>query len=297
MEFLNGPKLVDGIRENAKEYAKTIGKNIEDLEKEMIKEFDQFGLPPVYNGPSSFQLEIYRNSLKLHDLLFNAPRYVINGALGMLFFITRLSIFDTKISYAKSFIPLNSSFIMDTLLKVHGHQILMNGYFNADCHPGNFLLIPDGKIAMIDYGQIKTLTYDERKTLARLIIAIASKDRKQIVQAFKDTGFKSKYFNEEVMHKMAIVTLDQGINIIRLNIDGRNVTDGLNLQQFIDKMFAIDPWEKSAEYMVMPIRVSLLLRGLGLMVIFYQQLTAVKSSGICLYCLGPNSRKILEGPR
>jgi hypothetical protein len=58
------------------------------------------------------------------------------------------------------------------------------------------------------------------------------------------------------MIKLATVTMDQ---------DGRHVTEGLNLQQFIDKLYSTDPWEKASDFMVMPVRLSLLMRGVGLM--------------------------------
>jgi aarF domain-containing kinase len=256
MEFLKGPKLVDGIRENGRKYAALNGKTLEELEKEMRKEIERNGMPLPYNGPSAFTLEIYRNLLKTKDFIINTPLYGINMILGTLHFFTRLSIFQKRIGYYESFIPLNSSYIMDTLLQSHGHQLLIDGFFNADSHPGNFLLMPDGRIGMIDYGQVKQLTDQERKLIARLVLAVANNDHEEIFNTYKETGYKSKYMDKEVMRKMATVTIDR---------DGRDVTDGLNLQQFIDKMFAQDPWEETSDYLVMPIRLSLLLRGIGLM--------------------------------
>ena len=38
--------------------------------------------------------------------------------------------------------------------QVHAHEIFMNGAFNGDPHPGNILLCDDGKIGLIDYGQV-----------------------------------------------------------------------------------------------------------------------------------------------
>jgi hypothetical protein len=75
---------------------------------------------------------------------------------------------------------------------------------------GNFLLMPDGRIAMIDYGQIKCLSIEERKSIAKLIISIAEQNYDEIIQNMKATGFKTKNSNPEVMYKMAVVTLDQG---------------------------------------------------------------------------------------
>ena len=35
-------------------------------------------------------------------------------------------------------LPLNPSKLVDDLLYIHGHQVLVDGRFNADCHPGTF---------------------------------------------------------------------------------------------------------------------------------------------------------------
>lgn len=54
-----------------------------------------------------------------------------------------------------------SSFIVVSVLcvhsrvRVHGHQIFVDGAFNGDPHPGNILLTPDGKLGLIDYGQAR----------------------------------------------------------------------------------------------------------------------------------------------
>lgn len=58
-------------------------------------------------------------------------------------------------------VPLNAARLIDDLLAVHGHEILINGCFNADPHPGN-VLCADGKLALIDYGQVKRITTKER---------------------------------------------------------------------------------------------------------------------------------------
>jgi aarF domain-containing kinase len=114
----------------------------------------------------------------------------------------------------------------------------------------------DGRVAMLDYGQVKALTKEQRLYLAKFIVAIADQDRETILNLYKVSGYKSKYMNPEVMTRVAVVVFDR---------DGRDVCDGLNLQQFIDKMYALDPWEKTQDFLVMPIRLSLLMRGVGLM--------------------------------
>ena len=36
----------------------------------------------------------------------------------------------------------------------HRYQIFVDGVFNGDPHPGNILLMPDGRLGLIDYGQV-----------------------------------------------------------------------------------------------------------------------------------------------
>jgi len=33
-------------------------------------------------------------------------------------------------------------------------QVLEHGCFNCDPHPGNLMLMPDGRLALIDFGQV-----------------------------------------------------------------------------------------------------------------------------------------------
>ena len=111
---------------------------------------------------------------------------------------------------------------------------------------------------MIDYGQVKRLTDYERLTVAKQVVAIANRDKEAIYRNNVESGYKSKYMDKEVMYNMAIIILDQ---------DGREITGGLNLQQYIDRQFAKDPWVDASSLWIMPTRMSLLLRGVGLMLV------------------------------
>ena len=49
--------------------------------------------------------------------------------------------------------------LVRTLVRVHGCQLLLDGVYNADPHPGNVLVLPDGRLGLIDYGTLAlTLT-------------------------------------------------------------------------------------------------------------------------------------------
>jgi aarF domain-containing kinase len=62
---------------------------------------------------------------------------------------------------------------LEELIRIHGYQVLVDGVFNGDPHPGNVLLMPGGGLGLIDYGQVKRISKEQRLTLAQLIIALA----------------------------------------------------------------------------------------------------------------------------
>ncbi|HEX6989373.1 MAG TPA: AarF/ABC1/UbiB kinase family protein [Bacillota bacterium] len=55
-------------------------------------------------------------------------------------------------------------------------QILVHGFFHADPHPGNLLLLPDGRIGLLDFGIVGTLSEADRARLRRLVLAILRRD-------------------------------------------------------------------------------------------------------------------------
>jgi ubiquinone biosynthesis protein len=51
-------------------------------------------------------------------------------------------------------------------------QVLVRGQVHADPHPGNFLVTEDGRLAVLDFGCVLTLSREERAAYARLVMAI-----------------------------------------------------------------------------------------------------------------------------
>jgi aarF domain-containing kinase len=88
------------------------------------------------------------------------------------------------------------------LLDVHGYQILNQGLFNADPHPGNLLIVQDlktlangdqPKIGLIDFGQCKKLTEEERVKVARLLLSVADNAPDDMVATrFRELGIQTK---------------------------------------------------------------------------------------------------------
>lgn len=84
--------------------------------------------------------------------------------------------------YKKTEAPINLGEALQLLNDVHCHEIFVDGAFNGDPHPGNILLLPDGRLGLIDYGQVKRIPLDVRLKYARMIVALAKGARSDVLR-------------------------------------------------------------------------------------------------------------------
>jgi ubiquinone biosynthesis protein len=66
----------------------------------------------------------------------------------------------------------------DAVLK----QILVNGLFHADPHPGNILVLPGGIVAFVDFGIVGRVNDQMRDWLAEVILAIHAHDAERLAE-------------------------------------------------------------------------------------------------------------------
>jgi ubiquinone biosynthesis protein len=57
--------------------------------------------------------------------------------------------------------------------RAYVHQVVVEGVYHADPHPGNVLLTPAGRLALLDFGLLGRLDDDTRRTLSLLLLALA----------------------------------------------------------------------------------------------------------------------------
>jgi predicted unusual protein kinase regulating ubiquinone biosynthesis (AarF/ABC1/UbiB family) len=62
-------------------------------------------------------------------------------------------------------------------------------HFNADAHPGNYLLMPDGKVAFLDFGMTKHLDKDQIELEIAALEAVFDADPEGLRVALHDLGF------------------------------------------------------------------------------------------------------------
>ena len=65
-------------------------------------------------------------------------------------------------------------------------------HFNADAHPGNYLLMDDGKVAFLDFGMTKQLDKEQIELEITAIDAAVAQDPERLRKALHDLGFVHK---------------------------------------------------------------------------------------------------------
>ena len=62
-------------------------------------------------------------------------------------------------------------------------------HFNADTHPGNYLLMEDGRVAFLDFGMTKRLSGDQIQLEQRAVDAASRDNADALLEALDDIGF------------------------------------------------------------------------------------------------------------
>ena len=72
------------------------------------------------------------------------------------------------------------------LFEAYLDQILVEGFFHADPHPGNVLLTPDGRLGLIDVGMVARVTPELRERLIRLLLAVGEGRGEEVARLAMD---------------------------------------------------------------------------------------------------------------
>ena len=99
----------------------------------------------------------------------------------------------SKLSYSKELPNFNPQELSEKLWLVHGHQVLLDGLFSTDPHPGNILVGPGRSgVGLIDFGQVFELKTHVRVLFGRLLLALASENDAAIASCYRELGMRTR---------------------------------------------------------------------------------------------------------
>jgi predicted unusual protein kinase regulating ubiquinone biosynthesis (AarF/ABC1/UbiB family) len=165
------------------EFAPMIG----EFRKALMEELD-------YEVEASHLKTLKQNLIKFPRMFVPEPieSYVSKRVLTMEY------VRGTKITALNpvALLDVDPDGLADELIQVYLQQILIDGFFHADPHPGNVFITEDGRIALIDLGMVGYLSPTLQDRLLKLILAISEGRGEDAADTAIALGEKREDFDE-----------------------------------------------------------------------------------------------------
>lgn len=214
MTFISGSSLLDSIMQMADTIAKARGQTVDQLIAEFTNaasaESDgpQVAVEMQASGPwSALRSKMASFVPTLPDgakvqLLLHALS-ASNAACNTLVALYNRSVAKlgaTPLQPRRALPSFSPKELSLSIWRVHGHQLLVDGVFSTDPHPGN-IVVGDhtGELGLIDFGQVCELRLDTRVAFARLILALAEGDDLDIAQRHAELGYRTQSMSMELI--------------------------------------------------------------------------------------------------
>ena len=161
---------------------------IREFRKALMEELD-------YEIEANHLRTLKRNLAEFDRIVVPAPidSYVSKRVLTMEY------VRGTKVTALNpvALIDVDPEGLADELIRAYLHQILIDGFFHADPHPGNVFIAEDGRLALIDLGMVGHLSPTLQDKLLKLILAISEGRGEEAADAAIALGEKREGLDED----------------------------------------------------------------------------------------------------
>lgn len=120
--------------------------------------------------------------------------------------------------------------LFTSLFSAAVEQIVDHGAFHSDPHPGNFMVLDDGRLAILDWGSVTALPAHERKGYAHLAFAIMGSDKRRALSLFNELGFHSVDGHDEALFELGSMLL-KALNENAASVDKLELDTKAELEQ------------------------------------------------------------------
>jgi predicted unusual protein kinase regulating ubiquinone biosynthesis (AarF/ABC1/UbiB family) len=93
-------------------------------------------------------------------------------------------------------IELDGPGLAEDLCRAYLQQILVDGFFHADPHPGNVFVTDDERLALLDLGMVARLDPERRHALLRLVLAVSEGRGRDAAEIGAELGTRLEDFEE-----------------------------------------------------------------------------------------------------
>lgn len=164
MELLDGLKLTEAIRRTVEARAQAKRNAVDERESELVSQ--KRASSPADRRASDDGTTVPKmaggNYYPYYHMLGDAVMSTLRTLVWLFRCCSSRVLYQESAGRDAAVAEANVAHMVDILMRVHGAQLLRDGLFNADPNGGNFLLLRDGRIGLLDFGATKRLTREER---------------------------------------------------------------------------------------------------------------------------------------
>lgn len=123
-------------------------------------------------------------------------------------------------------LDLNGAPLAEQLFEAYLKQIMVDGIFHADPHPGNVFLTDDGHIALIDLGMVGRVAPTLQENLLKLLIAVSEGESDQAAEIIISISRTNENFDRTQFCRRIrqVIALTQNQSLDQLNV-GKSLLD------------------------------------------------------------------------
>jgi len=135
--------------------------------------------------------------------------------------------------------------VAEQLIRTYLQQVLRDGFFHADPHPGNVFVDDAGRLVYVDFGMMGEITPADRRAMGRFAAGVVQRDLDGLVQALRDLSFLRPHAEAAPLKRALAVALDQmaGVQWSR--------AAGAAFDEFLDEMrefLRSEPFQLPTQY-------------------------------------------------
>jgi ubiquinone biosynthesis protein len=200
---------------------------------EVLRKLDLEGIVREFAAGVLVELDYGNEAYNAHRLAEDLAKFptihipVIYGALSTKRVLTEEFVTGIKISNTAGLdaAGVDRKAVGEVFVRSLVKQVLIDGFFHGDPHPGNILVDPTtGYIVYMDFGMVGQLTSQQRLSLLDLIFSLTGSDYEGVATAMISLSKKTKAFDEAAyrsdMDKVLRRFLEFG--------EGASLANGLN---------------------------------------------------------------------
>ena len=151
-------------------------KNLADFEVSILRELD-------YSG-ELLNIQRFKSYHQGEDDLY-APEVYPEASSKKLLCMERIE--GIKIKHKDKLVEKGYDLkqLIDSICDSYFDQMFGQGFFHADPHPGNLVVMEGGRVCLLDFGMMTEILPDDKRTLGELFIALMQNDTKKVIMKFE----------------------------------------------------------------------------------------------------------------